>query len=81
MHLNLFSKLILAFIVLLIISLFLPVLEIANTDALIASSTFLFGVLYGFEISIVLGNFSQLKALLATENAGLMSIYHLSQLI
>lgn len=63
------------------LSFFLPVLNIANTEVLLTSATFLYGVLYGFEISIVLGNFSQLKSLLATENAGLMSIFHLSQLI
>lgn len=81
MRLGLFSKLILAFIILVILSLFLPILEITNKDALLASATFLYGILYGFEISIVLGNFSQLKSLLAIENAGLVSIFHLSQLI
>jgi len=81
MRFGLFSKLILAFIILVTLSIFLPISEIANTDALLASATFLYGVLYGFEISIVLGNFSQLKSLLATENAGLASIFHLSQLI
>src|SRR3972149_10830750 len=81
MRFGLFSKLILAFIILVTLSIFLPISEIANTDALLASATFLFGVLYGFEISIVLGNFSQLKSLLAIENAGLMSVFHLSRLI
>ena len=81
MRFGLFSKLILAFVILVILSLFLPVLEMTNTDALLASATFLYGVLYGFEISIVLGNFSQLKSLLAIENAGLQSVFQLSQLI
>src|SRR3989338_4774002 len=81
MRFGLFSKLILAFIILVTLSIFLPISEIANTDALLASATFLYGVLYGFEISIVLGNFSKLKSLLATENAGLASIFHLIQLI
>src|SRR3989344_4131798 len=81
MRFGLFSKLILAFVILVILSLFLPVLEMTNTDALLASATFLYGFLYGFEISIVLGNFSQLKSLLAIENAGLQSVFQLSQLI
>ena len=81
MRFGLFSKLILAFIILVTLSIFLPISEIANTDALLASATFLYGVLYGFEISIVLGNFSQLKSLLAIENAGLQSVFHLSKLI
>src|SRR3989338_7233304 len=81
MRFGLFSKLILAFIILVTLSIFLPISEIANTDALLASATFLYGVLYGFEISIVLGNFSQLKSLLAIENAGLQSVFQLSQLI
>lgn len=81
MKLGLFSKLILAFIVIILLSFFLPVVHIANVDALLASSTFLFGVLYGFEISIVLDNFSKLKSLLASENAGVLSIYHLSKII
>ncbi len=81
MKLGLFTQLILAFIILLLISFLLPVVHIANIEALLASSTFLFGVLYGFEISIVLDNFSKLKALLAVENAGVLSIYHLSKII
>src|SRR3989344_8906815 len=81
MRFGLFSKLILAFIILVTLSIFVPISEIANKDSLLASATFLYGVLYGFEISIVLGNFSQLKSLLAVENAGLISIYHLSSII
>ena len=81
MRFGLFPKLVLAFIILVALSFYLPILDIANTDALLAAATFLYGVLYGFEISIVLGNFSQLKSLVAIENAGLISIYHLTQLI
>lgn len=81
MNVGLFSKLFFSFSVLLFLSLVIPVTQIANTDALLASATFLYGVLYGFEISIVLGNFSQLKSLLATENAGLVAIFHLSKII
>lgn len=59
----------------------MPVVNISNTDVLLTSSTFLYGVFYGFEISIVLSNFSQLKSLVAIENAGLLSVFHLSQII
>ena len=81
MRLGLFSKLTFSFVILLTLSFYLPIFAVGNTDALLASATFLFGVLYGFEISIVLGNFSQLKSLLAIENAGLQSLFHLSRLI
>jgi len=59
----------------------MPTFHFSNTDALIASATFLYGVLYGFEISIVLGNFSQLKSFIATETGGLVAVFHLSQTI
>ena len=81
MRIGLFSKLIASFIIILSLSFLLPTFKFSNTEALIASATFLYGVLYGFEISIVLGNFSQLKSFLATETGGLVSVYHLSQTI
>lgn len=59
----------------------MPVVNISNTDVLLTSSTFLYGVFYGFEVSIVLSNFSQLKSLVAIENASLLSVFHLSQVI
>ncbi|HSW47619.1 MAG TPA: hypothetical protein VLG67_00920 [Candidatus Saccharimonadales bacterium] len=81
MKLGLFTKILLAFIIFFLLSYFLPIVHVLNIDSLLASATFLFGVLYGFEISIVLDNFSKLKSLLATENAGVLSIYHLSRII
>lgn len=62
-------------------SFLLPVINLKGIDPLLTSATFLFSVLYGFEISIVINNFSQLKTQIAVENAGLLSVYHLSQII
>lgn len=68
-------------IVTILLALFLPIIEFEGVDALLASATFLYGIFYGFEISVVLQNFAQLKTLIATENAGLLAIFNLSKTI
>jgi len=74
-------KILLIFIAFTLFSFCLPVINVKGIDPLLTSATFLFSVLYGFEISIVINNFSQLKTQVATENAGLLSIFHLSQIL
>lgn len=81
MKINLFVKIGFSALLMGALSFFLPIVHINNSDAILASATFLYGVLYGFEISIVLSNFSQLKNLVAAENAGLQAIYHLANSI
>ena len=75
------SKIVLIFVLFIGISFIFPVINLQGIDPLLTSATFLFSVLYGFEISVVINNFSQLKTQIATENAGILSIFHLSQII
>jgi hypothetical protein len=63
------------------LSFVIPLVHISNLDALITSATFLFSIIYGFEISMVIANFSQLKTQLAVENAGLLSLFHLAGMV
>jgi hypothetical protein len=81
MRLNFAFKIFIIFAVFALLSFFLPVINLNGIDPLLTSATFLFSVLYGFEISVVINNFSQLKTQVATENAGLLSIFHLAQII
>jgi len=65
----------------LVIAFLVVPVQIANYDGLLTAATFLFSVLYGFEISVVINNFLQLKTQLAIENAGLLTIFHLADII
>lgn len=65
----------------LLLAFFLPTVSLKNADSFLTATTFLFGVLYGFEISIVITNFAALKTQLAIENAGLRSIFHLADIL
>lgn len=78
---NLFAELFVASAILFGISIFLPIVHVENLDAILASATFLYGIFYGFEASVVLQNFSQLKTLVSTETASLVALYHLSQIL
>lgn len=80
-RMNLFAELALSFIVLLLLAMLLPVANIDNVDAILASATFLYGIFYGFEAAVVLQNFSSLKTLLATETAGILSVFNLSKIL
>lgn len=75
MKLKFTYKIIIIGIVLITIFLVSPKFDITGLDTVFNSVTFIFGVLYGFEISIVLGNFSSLKVGLATLTAQLRSTY------
>jgi hypothetical protein len=81
MRMNFATKLVLIVLGCGIVAFFVPTVAIANYDGLLTAATFLFSVLYGFEISIVINNFSQLKTQLAVENAGLLTIFHLADII
>ena len=61
------------------LSVLLPIAQNQQIDAILIPATFLFGTVYSFEILIVLGNFAELKKLLATETANLVYIYHMSK--
>jgi hypothetical protein len=78
---NILTKIIITSITLLVICLFLPLIQIQKVDTVLTPASFLFGVIYGFQISLVLGNFFQLKALLSSEAGGLLAIVHLSKVI
>ncbi|HSX40984.1 MAG TPA: hypothetical protein VLF68_05235 [Candidatus Saccharimonadales bacterium] len=78
---NLFIKITAVGISLLIVSFLLPVISIKNIDTILISATFLYGMFYGFQISLVLGNFLQLKNLLGTETGGLLAVLHLAKII
>lgn len=80
-HSGFIKKILFVALVCLALIYILPSIKIANADSILTAATFLFSVLYGFEISVVISNFSQLKTQLAIENAGLLSIYHLGQII
>lgn len=81
MGLGLVSKLLIATIVITLLSFILPTWKVSNIEAILASATFLYGIFYGFEAAVVLQNFSQLKSLISVENAGLLSIYHMSKVL
>src|ERR1700735_2333134 len=80
-RLNILTKILITSIVLVVICLFLPLMQIQKVDTILTPASFLFGVIYGFQISLVLGNFFQLKALLSSEAGGLLAIVHLSKVI
>lgn len=75
------SKLILTLVIFLLLSLLLPIFHLQTSDSLLTATTFLFGILYGFEISVVIANFITLKAQLTIENAALTSIYNLADIM
>lgn len=62
-----------------ILSFLLPITQNQHVDSILLPATFLFGTIYGFEIFIVLGNFSELKKLLAIETANFVFIFHISK--
>ena len=78
---NFIKKLVITAIICLIVIHFMPPIGLPNAVSILAAVTFLFSVIYGFEISIVITNFSQLKTQLATENAQLLSIVHIAQML
>jgi len=67
--------------ILIVLSFALPIVHLTNADSILTSATFLFSVIYGFEISVVIGNFSALKTALAIETAGLTTIYKLADIL
>ncbi|MES2953379.1 MAG: hypothetical protein V4674_02365 [Patescibacteria group bacterium] len=75
------SQIIIVFLANLGLALVIPPVSIPNLDSLLMSSAFLFSVVYGFELSMVLSHFSELKRQLAIENAGLLSVHHLSGIV
>ncbi len=76
MRFGLFLKILLVNIFMVILSFSLPVAENKHIESILIAATFIFGTIYSFEIFIVLGNFTELKKLLATETANLVFIYH-----
>lgn len=83
MHLSFVQKLLLILVACLLVAFLVPFpsIQLASRDSLLTAATFLFSVLYGFEISIVINNFSNLKTQAAIENAGLLTIFHLADII
>ncbi len=75
------SKILIAILILLVASFVLPIFNMESVNTLLTATTFLFGVLYGFEISVVITNFVSLKTQLAIENAGVRSIWHLADIM
>lgn len=69
------TKITILAILIIIIFVVVPPLNISGLDSIFNAVTFIFGVLYGFEISIVLGNFVALKSSLAQITAQLRAIY------
>lgn len=69
------TKITILAILIIIIFVVVPPLNITGLDSIFNAVTFIFGVLYGFEISVVLGNFSSLKANLAQLTAQLRAVY------
>ncbi len=80
-RLNLFVELSIAALLLFLLSFLLPVIEVKNLEAVLASATFLYGIFYGFEAAVVLQNFSSLKTLVSTETASIIALYNLSQIL
>jgi hypothetical protein len=81
MRIGFATKLVLIAIGCLVVAQFVPTVQIANYEGLLTAATFLFSVLYGFEISVVISNFLQLKTQVAIENAGLLTVFHLADII
>lgn len=81
MRLSFITKLLLVLVLCLLIAFFVPSISLASRDSLLTAATFLFSVLYGFEISVVINNFSNLKSQIAIENGGLLTIFHLADII
>lgn len=81
MRLGLFSKLFLAGLLFTWLAIMLPVFKVDNIDAILASATFLYGIFYGFEASIVLQNFSSLKSLISSETASILALFHLAKIL
>ena len=81
MRLVLLYEIIAISILMVLLSFMIPVSGNIHVDIILIPATFLFGTIYGFEILIVLGNFSELKKLLASETAGLVYMYHMAHAI
>jgi hypothetical protein len=80
-HSRFIFKIIITFLICFVLIQLIPSVAIPNADSILTAATFLFSVLYGFEISVVIGNFSQLKTQIAIQNASLLSVYHLAGII
>jgi len=78
---TLFYKVFFVTVVMLLLSFILPVSQNANASGILVPATFLFGAIYSFEILKVIGNFSELKKLLAILTANLVYMYHASTII
>jgi len=76
MKLKFTYKIIIIAAILLVLFILFPTVTTSGLDSVFNAVTFIFGVLYGFEISIVLGNFTSLKTNLAQLNAQLRSVYN-----
>lgn len=63
----------------LILSFTLPIGQNVEIRSALTPATFLFGAIYGFEIVIVLRNFTDLRQLLASEIGNLVFIYHIAK--
>src|SRR5258706_6475309 len=81
MYSSLLYKILLVNVIMLILSFVLPLSQNQQVDTILIPATFLFGTVYSFEIFIVLGNFAELKKLLATETANLVYMYHIAKSI
>ena len=60
-RINFSYRLLILMAILIVLSFALPIVHLTNADSILTSATFLFSVIYGFEISVVIGNFSALK--------------------
>lgn len=81
MRFTLFQKVIIVTVIMLALSFLLPIPANKNIELILVPATFLFGGIYSFEILKVIGNFSELKKLLAIETANLVYMYHASTVI
>jgi len=79
-RLQFLHKIIFFFVLFLVLSLFLPLFPVENVESLLTAATFIFAVLYGFEISMAIGNFNNIKTQLAIENADLVSIHRFAKI-
>lgn len=75
MNLRFTTKILVIAIVVGLVFVWSPLLNVSGLDAVFNAVTFIYGVLFGFEISIVLSNFISLKTALTQLNAVIRSIY------
>lgn len=78
---TLLYKVLLVTILMVMFSFALPIPSNKNIDVILLPATFIFGAIYSFEILKVIGNFSELKKLLAILTANLVYMYHAATII